>query len=221
MTTNDSTKIPVGLNEEGVVNLDLTVHPHALIMGGVGRGKTTLAENIREHCQNTPETWGGVFHLNDKNTFDVSEALTQAESVLADLRSYPTKRDKNKAVLIMMEEFMMLTPNSSDSEMTRVQKARILSELNSIVRLGRSTRVHTILTSQLFDVPVNAGNPQRRIVDLVSNRILMGVPRNDVERDLVGDGDFGPDLGGHGIGYLVTKDDENPVKFAVRSRKKR
>lgn len=214
--TEYNLQIPLGMNAvtDSPIFIDLANDPNTLIMGNVGAGKTTLINNIYQHCQDNADKWISVL-FQDQSNFDSIYQVLETTRGEMKRRYADDELEDHKPFLLIVEDITRLQPNESESE-----NFELLDTLHSIVHLGPKVNIYTIITSQSFERFSASSKKNKSIIDQCSNRIVMGtVKGSNYTSNLLGESVYEiPQEIPLGMGFLFQLpviDEEIPEIFKV------
>lgn len=170
-------RIPLGVNKKhNAVYWEPGEHPHLLITGKTGSGKTVAQNVIRHHLSQHQDSWElyfidsrGVISRSGRKVARLSDLVEETIDLLQDkltliqsrfkemnekniLHFSEMPREENPRIMIMIDEIAPLTRiQPEDSELEKDNKLYLLKNLESIGLTGRSAGVHLCLSTQLPD----------------------------------------------------------------------
>lgn len=144
-------RFPLGITETGSqVDWNIDTHPHLLLRGQPGSGKSNIIYGLLQHCLKYENHWDVRIADNkvDHGDFHGESWLTVAEdaenvsrmiSELYDEMTSPGVQDRE--ILLVIDEVAVLQ-NADDETDT-------LGKLEHILRMGRSKGVHLVISTNV------------------------------------------------------------------------
>lgn len=158
-------------------------HPHGLIAGQTGPGKTYLLKLIIEQAARHAEIWlADGKASNDFDDLDIVELLEEAG---AELASRNSSASAIRPLLVVVDEAAAITLRiaGDTAKDARERKDRLLAALGQIALMGRSVNVHVLIALQRPDATILGG----AIRDQFGLRVALGWLSADGYRMLLGD----------------------------------
>lgn len=154
------TRIPLGVGSDfNEVSWDMSEHPHVLISGATGSGKSSLVRSIAHYIKyNSSAQCLTVGISEDSKTLSAENYLSRTVNALRYVMdqlneryklSLPAERPEHDLLqpsVLIIDNFDKIA-SSANSELGREVMARLLQ----IARIGRSVRVHLVVVSQRID----------------------------------------------------------------------
>ena len=130
------TSVSVGTDYQGIFNWDYSKHPHALILGETGQGKTTFVYYL-------PYTGANYETVLDT----IKRFKTAMQERIMEMRKKTInnyKQDKNmNPVFLIVDEYQVIA-----GALDKKQRTALSEEIGTIVRLGRAAGYILVITMQ-------------------------------------------------------------------------
>ena len=188
-----SNEIVLGKTETGNLMWDVTRHPHALMVGRTGSGKSTVIRTLFAHCLTHSKQWefngidlknvelapykqfartvGSIVHTVDDAFQLVNDLVSRMEMRYDQMgkegvNRYIDLKTPVRAVLLVVDESTMLMGWSDDE----YYKTHAQANISKLLRLGRAAGIHLLFSTQNVDNNLFSGEMRNNI----TTRIAMG-----------------------------------------------
>lgn len=207
---------------------DLSQHPHGLVTGQTGSGKSYLLRWIIEQASQVADVWvadgkasGDFDDLEHERLAsgpdDCVAMIEAAGTVMRDRNSgrHPRGNSPERRLLVVVDEAAALTirVGGDSAKDGRERKDRLLGALGQVALMGRSARVHLLVSLQRADADVLGGAMR----DQFGLRVALGWSSPDGYRMVLGDGQLQPPRTSPGYGWAtgLASSPQRPVPLFV------
>ncbi|MEM7093673.1 MAG: hypothetical protein AAF567_11780 [Actinomycetota bacterium] len=185
---------------------DTGEHPHGIVTGQTGSGKSFLLGWLIEQATADAEVWIGDGKASGEfascgdvvagGPIECVELCEQAAGLIADRQA-----GFDRPLLVVIDEAAAITLRVAGDQAkdARDRKDRFLSSLSSIALMGRSVGVHLVVALQRADADVLGGATR----DQFGFRVALGWSSPDGYRMVLGESQLQPPTNTPGEGWAV------------------